>query len=187
MRSIARNSMVRATFVSLTGIIALFFVTGCGGGKPLLPSLSGTWIIVKLSAPTSPTFAKVIGTGKLIQNGNSVSGTFALSGSPCASRSSKITGTVTGTSLSLQLQEGDQSVSLTGTVDSGFTKASGTYTTPSEGCLKGDFGDWTASKQPLPPSLSLQLQEGNQSVSLTGTVDSGFTKALGTNTTPRDA
>jgi hypothetical protein len=53
-----------------------------------------------------------------------------LSGSPCASRSSKITGTVTGTSLSLQLQEGDQSVSLTGTVDSGFTKALGTNTTP---------------------------------------------------------
>ena len=245
MRSIARDSIVKTALV--TGVIALSLITGCGGGtmptsqpNPPPPNMSGAWNIGTESAATSPIIGIVVGSGTLTQKGNSVSGTLTLTGSPCASSGGSLTGTVTGTSLSLQLQEEDQFVSLTGTANPAFTMASGTYTTPSEGCLNGDFGTWHGVKGPPPPppqfsgiwmfftssaptspttasvnligrlnltgnsvsgtltltgspcassgsltgtvtgtSLSLQLQEGDQSVSLTGTADPTFANASG--------
>ena len=80
-------------------------------------------------------------SGLLTQNGNSISGQLSLSGTPCAV-SGAVTGTVSGTALSMTLNEGGQLVTFTGTVSADSTSASGTYAAPPGGCTNGDYGTW---------------------------------------------
>jgi len=85
------------------------------------------------------------GSAVLQQSGNSVTGTVTLSGTPCAT-SATVSGSLSGTAFTFQLEEGNQAVNFTGTVNSASNSASGNYTAPSGGCTNGDYGTWSATK-----------------------------------------
>ncbi len=57
MKSIARNSIVRAPFVGVAGIIALCFITGCGGGNGF--DLNRVTVTVSPAAVTIPASGQV--------------------------------------------------------------------------------------------------------------------------------
>lgn len=109
--------------IYLWGMACLCFLASCGsGGKLSSPNMSGRWAFS--ATPTVAFPATETGTGMLTQNGNSVTGTLALAGFPCAT-SAAISGTVNGTTLSFQFNENGQSVTFTGKANSSFTSASG--------------------------------------------------------------
>jgi len=127
------------------GLSLLTLLISCGGGSntPSSRTLTGTWSVTV----TSQAFnASGTATIQLQQNGNSVTGSASLTGTPCAT-SAPLTGTISGSDLSFQLSENGQVVTLTGTVNSSLTSMSGTYSAPSGGCTNGDFGTWSATKQ----------------------------------------
>ena len=114
-------------------------------------SLTGTWQITGKSTAFGLTFT---GTGTVQQTGSSVTGQITLSGSPCASTAA-LSGGISGTTVTVQLLEGSQTVNFTGTANSGLTSISGTYTAPSGGCTNGDYGTWTATITAPTPSLTV--------------------------------
>jgi hypothetical protein len=120
---------------------------GCGGsggnGNTGTGPLGGNWQMTANSQASGSTFT---GIGPIQQNGNSISGTMSLSGSPCAT-SAALSGSISGTTLTLQLNLSGQQVNLTGTVNSADTSISGNYAAPSGGCTNGDFGTWSATKE----------------------------------------
>ena len=125
------------------GVVALaLFMAGCGGNNKQTSSLTGNW---QLTAHSTVFGLTVTGSGALSQLGNSVAGQVSLSGTPCATTAA-VSGSVSGTTVTLQLQEGSQAVNFTGAANSGFTSISGSYTAPSGGCTNGDSGTWSATK-----------------------------------------
>jgi len=114
-------------------------------------SLTGTWQITGKSTAFGLTFT---GTGTVQQTGSSVTGQITLSGSPCASTAA-LSGGIFGTTVTVQLLEGSQTVNFTGAANSGLTSISGTYTAPSGGCTNGDYGTWTATITAPTPGLTV--------------------------------
>ena len=105
-------------------------------------SLTGYWTF----AAQSTVFGFQSGaSGQLTQNGNSVSGQLSLSGTPCAS-SAVVSGMVSGSSMSMTLNENGQLVTFSGTVSSDGSSANGTYVAPPGGCTNGDHGTWSGVK-----------------------------------------
>jgi uncharacterized protein (TIGR03437 family) len=85
-------------------------------------------------------------SGQLTQSGNTISGQLILNGTPCAT-SAAVSGTVSGNSLSMNLDENGQIVLFSGSVSSDGNSASGTYTAPPGGCTNGDSGTWVGTRQ----------------------------------------
>lgn len=106
------------------------------------PGMSGNWRIVATSSVYPITS---ISTGFITQNGNNLSGTLAMSGTPCGPTGT-LTGTLTGSTLNMDLNEGGQHVTLTGTLAADKNSASGTYTAPVGGCTAGDMGTWAGTR-----------------------------------------
>jgi hypothetical protein len=119
-------------------------LAGCGSsnnsGSPR--SLAGDWQFTGHSTPFDIT-----DTGSVIlqQSGNTFSGIVTLSGTPCATEAA-LSGSISGTTVTFQLVEGDQAVNFTGTSNSAGTSMSGSYTAPSGGCTNGDYGTWSGTK-----------------------------------------
>lgn len=109
-----------------------------------VPNLTGNW---EFTSNSTPFAYDVTGNVSLQQSGNVLSGQTTLSGTPCASAAS-LTGLASGTQFAIQLNENGQAVNLVGTVDSSGTAASGNYNAAQSGCTNGDYGTWTAKKQP---------------------------------------
>ena len=135
------------TVKTILGIILICGLIGCGGGSSnnsstAVINLSGDWQITGHSTLFDFTDT---GSATLQQSGNSVTGTVTLSGTPCAT-SGTVSGSISGTTLIFQIEEGTQPVNFTGTVNSAGTSASGSYTAPSGGCTNGDYGTWSATK-----------------------------------------
>jgi hypothetical protein len=107
---------------------------GNGGGSPI--SLAGNW---QFTATSSVFDITTTATGQVNQDGSSLSGTLALSGTPCADMAS-FAGTVNGNELMGTLNENGQTVTMMGTVSADGNSGSGTYTTPAGGCTNGDHG-----------------------------------------------
>jgi hypothetical protein len=124
---------------SLGMVIALAFMLGCGSSSS--QSLSGTWQLT-LTSSASPG-ATYTGTATLTQSGNGITGTVSFINNPCAT-SALITGTVSS-NVSIQVTEGGQVLTLTGTINSAFSSMSGRYTSTPGGCTNGDLGSWTAT------------------------------------------
>jgi uncharacterized protein (TIGR03437 family) len=85
-------------------------------------------------------------SGQLTQSGNNISGQLNLSGTPCAT-SAIVSGTISGSSLSMSLNENGQLVTFSGSVSSNNNSASGTYVAPPGGCTNGDSGTWAGTRQ----------------------------------------
>ena len=121
-------------------VLALFFPVLAFGQI----NVGGTWRFI---ASSSIYGVVSTGNGTLTQNGSSVSAQFIFSGSPCATSGSG-TGTLSGTSLTMNINEGGQIVVFTGTVTSDGNSASGNYQAPQGGCTQGDFGTFTGTRLP---------------------------------------
>lgn len=125
-------------------ILLVLSLASCGAGDvaPSSQTFAGNWVFAFTSSKLGkgPT-----GTGPLTQSGVNVTGTLALTNSPCSS-SAVFAGTLTGVSMNVTLTENGQAVMLVGQANYFLTTASGTYTSDVGGCLNGDTGTWTASK-----------------------------------------
>ena len=162
------NIGVNPSFAGLSSAglfqINLTVPSGSGGGDvPLQASVAGvrTQSGVVISLGTQPTGltgywtftaqSNVYGfqssaSGQLTQSGNTISGQLSLSGTPCAT-SAAASGTVSGSALSMTLNENGQLVTFSGSVSSDGNSASGTYVAPSGGCTNGDSGTWAGTRQ----------------------------------------
>jgi hypothetical protein len=128
---------------NLALLAALVWITGCGGhvNTPNPLTVSGKWKFALNSSVEDGT--NYTGLAQLTQTISTVQGQMILNNAPCATTAT-VTGTVNGYNVSFQITEGGQVVTLIGTVNSVFQSMSGTYTTQANGCLKGDFGSWSA-------------------------------------------
>lgn len=117
-------------------VVAPVFVSGCGGNgsSSQAPTMTGTWSFSGNSQ--SSIGHQYSGTASIQQTGSSITGSMPLSGSPCATQAS-ISGSVADTDLNMQFNEDSITtgperviitVNLTGTLNSDYTSASGTYT-----------------------------------------------------------
>ncbi|MGH8857647.1 MAG: hypothetical protein ACREXG_06415, partial [Polaromonas sp.] len=73
-------------------------------------NIAGEW---RITATSSLFGVTAIATGRIEQTGTSISGQLSISGTPCAS-SAPFTGTIAGTSITVNLNENGQIVTLTG-------------------------------------------------------------------------
>jgi hypothetical protein len=123
--------------------VVLAATISCGGNvhTPTPLTVSGKWNFALTSSVAGGV--NYTGSAQLIQTLNSVSGKITLNNSPCAT-STTLTGSVNGYNVTFQITEGDQVVTLVGTVNSVFESMSGTYTAQSGGCLNGESGAWSA-------------------------------------------
>ena len=115
-------------------------------------TLTGSW---QLTGASTAYGIAVAGTVAIQQSSSTLTGQATLSGSACASTAA-LSGSITGTMVNVQLNEGGQLVTFTGTANSKLTSMSGTYTAPGGGCTNGDYGTWSATLIPQTPSFALK-------------------------------
>jgi hypothetical protein len=121
-------------------VIALVFISACGSSSP--KTINGPWQFT-LTSSASPGLS-FTGATTLTPSGTGISGTVSFSNNPCAT-SGLLSGGISGQNVFFQITEGDQVLSLTGTVDSAYTAMSGTNIATAGGCTNGDTGSWTAA------------------------------------------
>jgi hypothetical protein len=116
-------------------------IPGCQ--YPSSAAMSGTWAFTLTSA-NSPV---IIATASLTQSGSQISGPVTLnSGNSVCGTQGTITGSIQGTSLTLQIVQFQSQAFLNGSTNQAFTSANGTYSTGGAGtCFgSGTFGSWSA-------------------------------------------
>jgi len=134
-------------------MIGVLLLCGClAGCSSSTPNLTGNWQFALKSSANGNTYT---GTASITQGGlvgsqgsgqeRTITGTLNFANNPCA-MAAPLSGTITGSNVILTATESGQSVSLTGSVNAGFTAMSGNYSGPNGGCTGGDFGSWAASK-----------------------------------------
>jgi hypothetical protein len=133
------KNVLRRTF-----LILLCLLAGCGS-TPLF--LAGTWVF-KISPTNSSSGAAIQLTVPLTQFNSSIFGTATLSGNGTSCGTvAMMSGTVSGSKLSLQLTQSENTLNLTGTATGGYPltyTASGKYTATTGSCLQnGGGGTWT--------------------------------------------
>lgn len=158
-----------------------FFLTACGSSShsadTASESISGNWQMTLQPADT--TSAPRSQSGFLLQNGNTITGQLMLTDPPC-SGTGNVSGSMSGSSVSMAIDPTGVSVSLTGTVGSNPNSMSGNYTILSSGCTGNnsspDTGTWTASLvAPLNGNFqgTFTRENGTGSYSFAGTVTQG--------------
>jgi hypothetical protein len=148
-------------------------------GGPNSSSAGGS--IVRYSTPPKTQ------SGFLIQNGGTVTGSVIFTDQPCSGVGS-VTGTVSGTAISLLVSPTGVNVNLSGTIGSGQNSMSGNYTTLSTGCSATDVapgtGIWTANRvKPLSGNIQGTFTSNDESLSpvtVTGKVSQGPNTGIST-------
>jgi hypothetical protein len=135
----------------LAGLVVL---AGCGGSSTSHPdpgAIAGNWQFT-LQRTTVPHTTTLL-SGFLQQTGKAVTGAveftppLPIPAPPC-SGAFQVTGSNDGQNVTLAVNEGGATVSLTGT--SSASSMGGTYSLAASGCGKDESGTWTASLvQPL--------------------------------------
>jgi uncharacterized protein (TIGR03437 family) len=110
-------------------------------------NMSGTW---QINARSTVYSIQTAATGQITQTGTGVVAQLNITGSVCATVGAG-NGTLTGSTLNLEMTEANQSlncelVQFAGTVSADGNSASGTYSTPSIGCTNGDRGTWSGTR-----------------------------------------
>lgn len=116
----------------------------CGNGTPPSPTVNGAWEFTLTSSALPGTSYE--GIANLTQNGSSVTGMVNFDNNPCLMRAA-LTGKIVGTTVTFQITESGQAVTMNGAVGSTFRSMSGSYTAPAGGCVNGDSGSWAASTE----------------------------------------
>lgn len=125
--------------------------SGCGGGyggsnnSQNALNLTGNWTLTFVSSKNS----SVTVSGTLTETGSTFSGTVTVTGS-CAS-SGMISGTLSGYAFTGTITESSpETISVTGTVATNYSSASGTYQVMSAtgvcAAASGDSGTWTGTR-----------------------------------------
>ncbi len=129
-------------------LASLVVLAGCSGSStapPIVGGLAGNWQFA-LQKTTTPRTTTLL-SGFLQQTGKAVTGAVELtpplaSAPPCGG-SFQVTGTNDGQNVTLTVNEGGATVSLTGT--GGASTMGGTYSLVASGCGKDESGTWTAT------------------------------------------
>jgi hypothetical protein len=125
------------------------FLTACGSNNNVSPppsgSIAGNW---QMSLqPEDANLKPAPQSGFLLQTGNLLSGSQLLTDPPC-SGVANVTGTIEGTSVTFTENTNGIVLNLTGTVGTGQSSMSGTYTVLSSGCSNNNTapqtGTWIA-------------------------------------------
>ncbi len=161
--------LVAALFLAFV----LFLVSSCGGGGSSSSQngpLSGNWqLAFQQEFPHPPITFPV--SGFLLQSKNSVTGSFVVPGD--CSGAGPVTGTLSGQSVTLTINEGGSTLTLTGQVSSDNKSMAGSYAGVGGGCgATSTTGTWSAI---LVPPLT-----GN----FTGTISNSTYMELVTGVTP---
>jgi hypothetical protein len=191
-------------------LILTSFLTACGSSNssnsdPSSGSIAGNW---QMSLqPSNSKLSPRAQSGFLAQNGNNLTGSLLLTDVPCTGIGS-VTGTMSGSNVSLTISPTGLLLNLTGTVGSGQTSMSGDYNILSTGCSSTNTapqdGTWTANLIPpfngnftgqfspstgaSPYSISGQLTQGSSTgqstAPITGTLTiTGFSCLASANLT----
>ena len=117
----------------------LLSLASCGGPRYTLP---GNWQFTFTSTMFPGNV--VTGTAPLQQTGVNVTGTITFATNPlnCAPTGA-VTGTVSGTGVTLNVQQGTHPQSVLGIFNTTITSMQGGYT---GGCISTDVGSWAATK-----------------------------------------
>jgi hypothetical protein len=140
--------------VALLLIASIFFTTACGSSNnnsdpAPAGSVAGNW-----QMSLQPANAKLnprSQSGFLMQSGNALTGSLLLTDVPCTGVGS-VTGTVSGTDVSMVISPTGLVLNLSGTLASNPTSMSGDYNILSAGCSSTNTapqsGTWTANLIP---------------------------------------
>jgi len=135
MKNLARTAL----------IVALGFLVGCSNSSN--PAMTGSWMFA--FTPLDSSAVALQFSANLTQEGSQITGQVSLTGdaASCGTAGS-MQGTLMGNSLTLEFNQLDSTINLSGTVNPEFTSASGTYTGASGSCLlNGGIGSWAAILQ----------------------------------------
>src|SRR5258708_7688129 len=124
------------------------FMCGCGSSHTQMPSsasISGNWQM-SLQKSNSSILPKTL-AGFLLQNSGAATGSVVFIDTPCSGIGG-VSGSVTGSTVSLTVSPTGTTVILSGTVGSDQASMSGDYTILSTGCTGSQsapqLGTWTA-------------------------------------------
>jgi len=174
------ETAVRIWVVTLI-LLSVVVSTGCGGGGQGAPSnnpLSGNWQIT-LERHVNPV-PPLIFTGFMLEDNNSFTGSLIL-GSNCQGVG-PVTGTLSGTNVSLTINEFGEEISLQGT----SSPMAGEFSNLAGGCTAyANTGTWSAAQvQPLTGSFhgTFTSTLNNPTLNVTGTLTQGPNTGLSTAT-----
>lgn len=142
----AKSAPFRISLVLALPILA----SGCGSGSTpptsSSGSLAGNWQMTMSPSDGNPEVKTE--SGFLLQNGDVVTGSVAVVDDPCSGIGS-VTGTVTGTAVTLLVSPVGIQIDLNGSLGSDPTSMQGTYTIDTTGCASRQTapqsGTWTAN------------------------------------------
>jgi hypothetical protein len=125
-------------------IFCLGALESCGGGNSGGSgiNIAGNWQVTANSTVFGFSYTA---SGQVNQNGSALSGSLALSGTPCA-ESANFTGNLSGNKITATLDENGQNTMYTGTVSADGNSASGTYQSPAGGCTDSDAGTFSGQR-----------------------------------------
>lgn len=166
------------------GAVLLFacilITSACGGGGSSKSSgasglLSGNWQIVLTQTQPPPTGSQVqTESGFLTQSGNLLAGSILQSGATTCVGLGTASGSVTGSNVSLTLDQTGQTVTLNGTTTSDGATVAGDYSILASGCGSSTVGTFTGTQvKPLSGNLQATFTSGEFSGSVyafTGTL-----------------
>jgi len=139
MRSLAVPSLLCVAILASCG--------GSNGGERAATPLSGNW---QMSLQRDAASGLKTLSGFLVQSGNSVTGNMLLSGQTSCAGVGPVSGQLSGSAVTLTVDQTGQTVNLTGTTGTGISSMSGNYSILSSPCGDTSVGTWTASVvQPL--------------------------------------
>lgn len=128
--------------VRTISVVVLVPLIGCGSPNP---AMTGSWLFTL--TPDGSSSDVILGTANLTQNGSQITGPITLTGNGtvCGSTAT-MSGTLEGTTLTLQIVQLQSIIQLTGSTNLAFTSASGTFIEMVGGaCLQNPgIGTWSA-------------------------------------------
>ncbi len=135
---------MRNHFCMVVVFLCLGALGSCGGGNSSGSTINvaGNW---QFTANSTVFGFTSTASGQINQNGSALSGTLALSGTPCA-ESANLTGSLSGNKITATLDENGQNTMYTGTVAADGNSGSGTYQSPAGGCTDSDAGTFTGQR-----------------------------------------
>lgn len=156
------------TAFGLAWLLALLFLSGCGGGNSgngagsSTTSSSATWMTGNWQITLQKSTGKPkTESGFLAESDGAITGSLLLSGGTC-SGVGNVTGTTTGNSVSMSVNNAGQTLSLQGTLGQDQASMTGTYTLLAGGCGASENGIWVANLvQPLGGDFQGTFTAGN--------------------------
>jgi hypothetical protein len=123
-------------------LVLVLILSSCGGGSSSNPAgaLSGNW---QMTMQPVRTRVPVSQSGFLVQQKSSLTGSM-IATDACAG-ASPVTGTLSGSTVNLTVNQFGAALTMTGTVSADNASMGGSYSISEGSCRTADTGTWTAS------------------------------------------